>query len=80
MDLLQDFFGSIILEHLGAGFKWIIQFFITPFTQKKPKTFRMIINGSGKRDKLDNVYLGFSNILAGFFVIGIFILIILLLN
>ena len=70
-------FGSIILEFLGALFKWIVQFFIIPFTRESYIPFLKILNGNKKASGLEGLYFKFSNSFAGFFVLFIFVMAIL---
>jgi len=67
-------FGSIILEFLGALFKWIVQFFIIPFTRESPIPFLKIIIGNKKTSGLEGLYFRISNSFVGFFLLFIFVM------
>ena len=75
--MMDNIFGSILLEIIGASVKWGILNIISIFRRKRKLTFKEVWKGKVSDNHFDKLALGFSNILIGFSVIIICILIIL---
>jgi hypothetical protein len=74
---MDSFFGSIILEVIGAFFKWMYFKIVMP---DKKITFNQVLKGKkGMRD-VDRMVYGMSNIAIGVLVIGIFGLILVMMR
>jgi hypothetical protein len=67
-DLFDLFFGSVILEFMGASLRWVIGAFVSGIRGKKVKSFKAILHGSPRKKAIDandlmdgilNVFLGY---------------------
>lgn len=71
---MEEIFGSIFLEYLGGGVKWMILKLIYLFKKGASPSFKQIVNP--KNDDLgDDIMSGFSNISVGiFFLLSLVVL------
>lgn len=67
------FWGSFIFEFIGALVRFLFQYVSNIFTKNRIKSFREVWNGPDKKDPINFVSYGFSNILIGFCVLMAFV-------
>ena len=68
------FFGSYIFEFIGVVVRFLIQFLMHFFNDKKNKTFKELWDGPDTEDPLNSISHGLVNIIIGFTVLMIFVI------
>lgn len=66
---MDEIFGSVILEYIGAFTKWVIYFVISKFKGQKITPFKQILDGKKSSKQYDTILHGWSNIWVGVIVI-----------
>jgi hypothetical protein len=67
--IMDEIFGSIVLEYIGASTKWVIYFFISKLKGQKVTPFKQILDGKKGSKQYDAILHGWSNIWVGVIVI-----------
>jgi len=62
---MQTFFGSFVLEFIGACVKWLLNFLVCKIEETEPISFEVIWKGRPDDRDMDSVLGGVSNILVG---------------
>jgi hypothetical protein len=78
--MLEYILRTIILESIGASVKWGFNAIKSLIRKQKIKSFSYYYKGDDKDDPINRVAYGISNILLGFLVIIIFILILIIID
>jgi len=70
---MEPFFGSIILELIGASAKWIYFSIKSSMLGKARPTFKEIYDGKEKKGSAEYLYEGMSNVMTGIVVLFVLV-------
>ena len=68
------FWGSLVFEFIGVSVRYLLQLLIHIFSKQELKSFKELWDGPDQEDPINMVSYGFSNILIGFSVLMIFVM------